>query len=243
MTQTQALVQSLKKALKAHGLTYRQVANRLGLSETSVKRLFAEQHFSLYRLEQICQLMDMEMSELVKQMEAEQNQLNELTEAQENELIKDIKLLLVAFLVINGWRFEDITRFYNVSETETIRYLARLDRIKLIELQPNNRIKLRIAPGFSWRRNGPIQRFFTANLQDDFLKSEFVEKDEVFSFLSGMLTGPVAEQVRQRLKQLAREFRNLSQQEMSQPIREREGYSLFLAFRPWRPDVFDKLLK
>lgn len=243
MAQTQALISTLKKSLKSQGMTYRDVARGMGLSEASIKRLFAEQTFSLQRLDQICQLLGMEITDLVKQMEASQQQLDQLTEEQEQELVSDIKLLLVAFLVINGWKFDDIVHAYKISETEAIRYLARLDRIKLIDLLANNRIRLRISPTFAWRRNGPIQQFFTSNLQDDFLQSRFDETDELFGFLSGMLTSACADQVRQRLQQLANEFRNLNREDRAKPINTREGYSLFMAFRSWRPDVFEELRK
>lgn len=241
MAQTQALIDTLKKILKAEGFTYRDVASGLNLSEASVKRLFAEHNFSLARLDQICQLIGMEISDLVKHMENAQQQLDELSVEQERELISDIKLLLVAFLVINGWRFAEIVRFYRISETEAIRYLAKLDRIKLIDLLPNNRIRLRISANFSWCRNGPIQQFFMANLQEDFLQSRFDDQDEVFAFHSGMLTRQSVEQLQQRLKLLAAEFHNLNREHRNLPITERNGFSLLVAFRQWRPDVFEKL--
>ena len=241
MAQTTAIIQSLKMALKANGLTYRQVASQLALSEASVKRLFAEQSFSLQRLEQICQLVGMEISDLIKQMEAQQQQLSELTEEQEQQLVADIKLLLVAYVVINGLKFEDILEWYELSETETIQYLAKLDRIKLIDLLPNNRIRLRISPKFAWRRNGPIQRFFTEHLQKEFLKSRFDNREETFQFPSGMLSHASCEQFNRRIKQLVQDFHSLNEQDRTLPVKERVGYSLFLAFRPWRPDVFEKL--
>ena len=57
MAQTEFLIQSLKKSLKAHGLTYADVARQLKLSEASIKRLFSEQNITLERLDQICQMM------------------------------------------------------------------------------------------------------------------------------------------------------------------------------------------
>ena len=41
MSQTAAVVEALKRALKARKLTYAQVARTLKLSEASVKRMFA----------------------------------------------------------------------------------------------------------------------------------------------------------------------------------------------------------
>ncbi len=243
MAQTGSLISTLKIMLKSRGMTYRHVANAIGLSEASIKRLFAEQNFSLQRLDQICQLLEIEISDLVKQMQLNQQQLNELSEAQELELVADIKLLLVAFVVINGWKFEDILTWYDLSETEVVRYLARLDRIKMIDLLPGNRIRLLISPKFSWRPNGPIQMFFTEHLQQDFLQSRFDKQEETFQFPSGMLSKSSCEQFNRRIKQLVQDFHALNEQDRSLPLTERFGYSLFLAFRPWRPDVFEKMRK
>ncbi len=243
MSQTTSLISTLKTMLKSHGLTYRDVGQKLGLSEASIKRLFAEQNFSLQRLDQICQLLEIEISDLVKQMELNYQQLNQLSVEQELELAADIKLLLVAFVVINGWKFEDIITWYDLSETEIIQYLARLDRIKMIDLLPNNRIRLRISPKFSWRPNGPIQSFFTEHLQEDFLQSRFDKVEETFQFLSGMLSKSSCDQFNRRIKQLVQDFHILNEQDRPLPLTERFGYSLFLAFRPWRPDVFEKMRK
>jgi len=241
MAQTNLLIVTLKSLLKRRGITYREVGQRLSLSEASIKRLFADHNFSLNRLDQICQLLDIEISDLVKQMELNQQQLIEFSEQQELELVADVKLLLVAFVILNGWKFEDIITLYDLSESTTIRYLARLDRLKMIELQPNNRIRLLISPKFAWRPNGPIQRFFTAHLQDDFLASRFDKTDETFQFPSGMLSKSSCEHFNQRIKKLVQDFHLLNEQDRGLPLTERFGYSLFLAFRPWRPDVFEKM--
>jgi transcriptional regulator with XRE-family HTH domain len=42
MSQSKLIIDTLKQELRKQGLTYKQVAGRLGLSEASVKRLFAE---------------------------------------------------------------------------------------------------------------------------------------------------------------------------------------------------------
>ena len=49
-----ALVEALKRTLKAKGLTYADVAGAIALSEASVKRMFARGDFTLQRLEEIC---------------------------------------------------------------------------------------------------------------------------------------------------------------------------------------------
>ncbi len=46
MSQADSLIETLKRQLRAQGKTYADVAEWLALSEASVKRLFAEKHFS-----------------------------------------------------------------------------------------------------------------------------------------------------------------------------------------------------
>ena len=64
MKQTSDLIATLKKCLRAHGMTYREVAEGLGLSVASVKRVFAEETFTLSRLEEVCGLLDITIHDL-----------------------------------------------------------------------------------------------------------------------------------------------------------------------------------
>lgn len=243
MAQVEVLVSGLKKSLKVHGLTYHDVASSLGISEASVKRLFSEKSFSLVRFAQICQLMDMEISDLVKLVEAESRTLDELTEEQERELVADIKLLVVAYLVVNHWSFSEIVSHFELAETEVIHYLAVLDGLKLIQLLPRNHIKLLISSHFAWRKNGPIQQFFKTHLQNEFFNSSFIKEDESFVFLSSMLSRASNQIMIKKLERLAIEFEELNQEDRRLPLEERFAYSLILAVRPWRPSVFEKLQK
>jgi predicted XRE-type DNA-binding protein len=55
MSQTQQLVETLKRILKTKAITYAQIAAHLGLSEASVKRQFSQLSFRLRTLEAICE--------------------------------------------------------------------------------------------------------------------------------------------------------------------------------------------
>ncbi len=90
MAQTRQIVETLKRELKAQGVTYRQVAGKLDLSEASVKRLFSEQSFTLDRLAQICEPLHLEISDLIRQMEKNLDLTEQLTLEQETELVGDV---------------------------------------------------------------------------------------------------------------------------------------------------------
>ena len=242
MSQTDKLMRTLKRMLKARGQTYRQVAQALDLSEATVKRMFATANMSLERLDQICQMMSIDLVDLAREMAAEQERIVNLTEAQEMELISDKTLLLVAFLVVSGWRFEDIVDHIELNQAEVVRCLLRLDKLRMIDLLPDNRIKLLVSPNFSWLRNGPIQRHFTANFLEDFLHSGFARRNESFHFLSGMLTNKSIATLQVKLDKLLADFNDLKMEDQAKPLAQKRGYSTIVAMRPWRPSAMAALL-
>jgi transcriptional regulator with XRE-family HTH domain len=241
MAQTSALIDTLKQALKQQGLTYAEIARRLKMSEANVKRMFAAKRFTLDRLEDICQLMRMELSDLFQLHEESRQRITRLTEAQEKELVGDEKLLFVAVSVRNRLGFDDIVRHYHISETECIRCLARLDKLKIIDLLPNNRIKLRIDENFRWLPNGPIDRFFESQIKNQFLKSRFTGQREQRLFLFGLLGDASLEVLTKKIQSLSKEFTELHRQDAQLPLDKRHNIGFMLAIRPWELGVFQPL--
>lgn len=238
MTQSNALIDTLKKALKSQRLTYADVAQYLDMSEANVKRMFASKRFSLDRVEEICGLMQMELSDLFLLYEESRQRINRLTEAQEKGLVANEKLLFVAVSVRNRLSFEDIVNNYELSESECIRYLARLDKLKIIDLLPNNRIKLRIDDSFSWIKNGPIEAFFERQIQSQFLRSRFNADYEERKFLFGLLSDASVQVILKKINALSNEFAELHRQDASLPLDKRHSIGLLLAQRPWELQAF-----
>ena len=89
MTQITTLVDTLKQTLKIHHLTYADVASRLEMSEANVKRMFSSRRFTLDRLEEVCQLMQMELSDLFQLYDESRQRITELTLVQEEALVRD----------------------------------------------------------------------------------------------------------------------------------------------------------
>ncbi len=146
MAQTTLIISTLKKTLKSHGKTYADVATHLDLSEASVKRMFAQQTVSLNRLDAICQMLDMEITELMQQVnDSTARQISELSDEQEQQLVSDRELLLITIMVINNWTLDDILEAYNFTEAQCIQHLAKLDRLNIIELLPKKKIKIKVS--------------------------------------------------------------------------------------------------
>ena len=241
MSQTTLLLETLKQEIRRQGKTYADAAQALGLSEASVKRLFSEKSFSLERLDILCQWLDMDIAELVHQMEHKQQQVSQLSEAQEQELVSDIKLLIMAHSLFNRWTFTEIIDTYLISELEGIRLLARLDRMGLVQMLPNNRVKLLISRHFHWRKHGPIQAFFEKHVQNEFFRSHFEAAGEARIFMTGMLSHHANEEIIKRMEKLALEFNTLHREDEHISLEQRYGTSLVLAMRPWEPKVFEEV--
>lgn len=234
MAQVAALVAALKSALKSSRMTYATVATGLGLSESSVKRKFSRQEFSLAEIDRICTLCGMDISDLVQLMEQRKGRLQALTPAQEREIAHDLGLLVVTVCVLNRWRFSQIIEYYVFDEHELVQMLAKLDRLRVIELQPNNRIKLLVAPNFGWLPNGPIEQVFLQAIQQDFFATRFDQEDHQLIVLNGMLSATSNAEFRRKMERLAREFDLLNQEDTGQPFEQRKGYTALLALRDWR---------
>jgi hypothetical protein len=241
MAQVGLLVAELKRHLKAEGITYAALGRQLDLSESSVKRLFARQTFSVQRLEQICNLVGLEISDLVALMNERREFLTELTPEQEDALLADPKLLLMMYLLINGWPLGAITSTFAIDAPEAERLLIRLHRARIIELLPLNRVKLLTSRNFTWRKNGPVQRFFTREVQREFLDSTFAAAGEHFRFVAGLLSAASLAQLQQSLDRVAREFDELVRRDTALPLSERRSSSAVLALRPWEFSAFAAL--
>lgn len=241
MTESDRLVAALKKLLREKGLTYRKVAERIGLSEQSVKRLFSRQSFTLDRVVQVAALMGMSLAEVASYAEEQRSTMRTLTEAQEKEVVAEPLLLLVAACVLSGWTVEDITSLYKVTPAECIKRLVKLERIGLITLMPGNRVRPNVARGFDWRPGGPIQKFFRAQEKSDYLASEFTGEGEAHFFLYGMLTPAARLRLQGQLRKLREEFFELHRECLPLPLGQRSNTCLLVAQRHWEPRSFAAL--
>jgi transcriptional regulator with XRE-family HTH domain len=234
VSQTSQWIDTLKRCLKARGLTYKDVANTLDLSEVSIKRLFSERSFSLKRLEQVCQLVDMSFSDLARMNERKyEERITVLSVAQEAGLAKDPILLSYFYLLLNGWNISRIAERFSLDEPRQVRLLVQLDHLSLIELQPGNRVRLLTARRIQWRRDGAVRRLYEKEVKKAFLKDDFSKGVAHYGFESAELAPESAGLIRRRLTRLVREFDELAEMDVKLASDEKRGYGLMVALRPW----------
>jgi transcriptional regulator with XRE-family HTH domain len=240
MARTAVLVEILKRELRSRGITYAAVAGHLGMSETSVKRMFARKEFTLSRLDRICELAAMEFSELARLIAGQETVISQLTYEQEKEFVENHRLMLVALCALNHWSFHDIVAAYNVAPAECVKLLARLDKLKFIELLPNNRIRLLVSDAFTWIPDGPIQRLFKEQFLEDYFRSSFDQDNQLLLLANGTLSKASISALLARLRKTAAEFSGMRGDDAVLPSAKRTPITLLLAARPWSPAVLRK---
>jgi DNA-binding Xre family transcriptional regulator len=243
MKQTPQLIATLKKTLKANNVTYKVLAEKLAMSESSIKRIFADESFSLARLEQICAVIDMDISDLVVLMNRDKPRISQLTEEQEKVATADARLLGVAFLVVNGWSYQNILDRYPISAPDLVHYLVQLDQLRVIDLEPNNRIKLLISANFSWRKNGPIQQVLKQHVQKEFMEGDVEAAGGQEHFLSGMLSDESYREIVTQLNRIESLINELKRRDQHLPITERHGFSMAMVIRPWRDGILHDMIQ
>ena len=232
------LVIALKKELKNAQMTYADLAQALGMAESSVKRMLAKGDMPLSRIDAICRALALDFADLARRVADEQPLLKELTQEQEKAVVADKKLLLMAICVLSQWTLEQVVATYRLTEAEGIKYLAQLDRIGIIELRPLNRYRLKLAKTFRWRPHGPVMHYFRDNALLDYFAGGFDGPGEGVLLVHGSISRALAPAFQERMQRVAQDFAQQHLADQKLPLQEREGYTVLLAMRSWEFEAF-----
>lgn len=251
MADSQLLCKAIKQVLKTRGLTYRDLAGRLDLSEASIKRMFALQKLSLERVFHLCDVLQISFADLALRAEAMRETMPQLDWNQEELLVADTRLLLVAVCVLNQWQMAEIVTAYQITEEECIQKLLMLERIGILQLMPENRVKLKVARDFDWLPNGPIHHFFQTKIQKDFLDQAHMSIAGVPAsqqqiapqfFIHGMFTPEALDEIQADISRMRQKISNLHLDNLHHPKARKISAGFLVALRmDWEPQMFSKM--
>ncbi len=233
MQQTRQLIDALKRCLRARGLAYRDVAEQLQLSEASVKRIFSRGTFSLERLESVCALVELRISDLCRIAEQQEGMTGQLSLEQESALARSPRLLRCFYRLLSGWDLARVARHHDLGRHEATRLAARLDRLGLVDCLPGGRIQVLTGQHIRWRRDGPLWRRYAEAVQKDFMADGFREEGGHLEFESGELSPGSLSLVQRKLGRLALEFRELVELDAGLDPEARRHVALLTGVKPW----------
>lgn len=231
---TDQLIDALKRILRSRRVTYADLARRIGLSEASVKRLFSQRTFTLARLQQVLQALEMDFFELARLARGAGDAPQEMTEAQEHALASEPHLMGVFYLLFNDWQPAQILARYELAPVELTRLLAKLDRLQLIDLLPGDRVKLRVSRHLRLKPGGAIRARHGQRTMTEFLAVEFDRHGGHFLFEFRDISPASLAVMQRKIDRLAAEFNELAELDSTLPPEQRQSIGLALGMRPWR---------
>lgn len=241
MSGSRAIVDAIRELLRARGMTYRDLAGLLDVSEPTIKRDLSRGNFSLSRLDRMCEVLGVTLTELMDQSDQSGRQpITQLSPEQEAALVSDPQLLLTSYLILNNWRFQEIMQSFKVNENALVSLMLKLDALGIIDYRPPHKFRKLTARNFSWRREGQAHRFFVEGVMPEFLGDRFDVPGDAFHFLSARLPDSARMVFRQRIERLVEEFELAARSHEKPTAEERDGCSVLIAFRAWEFSEFTR---
>lgn len=236
------IVESLKYQLHLRGLGYKDLAVVWGVSLSSVKRLMTSDQLSLQRIELACELMNLSLGDFFKQISFERkSEIFYLSKEQELGLSEDPELLHYFLLIEEGWMPSEILKQYSVSQSKNVKILSQLEKLGLIELHPQNRIKRIHLGQLRFRVDGPIGKKLEQESKTQFLQSEFRGDESYYTFIHVNFIPGAAQKLKIKMAEIAKELISDSDQHRKHP--NSKSFGMMVALRPWNTPLTQALKK
>ncbi len=158
-TTYQEMTEGLKTILKRRKISYKEVADHLGLAESSIKRLLNANDGQFSKIEKLCEWLGLSFSDLLEIHENKNEQSYILTTEQE-ALFKRYPGALQFYLELTEYELsvEEIKESYLLSEASVTFYLSQLERVGLIEVHAHNNVKNKIHSEVSLSPSGELAK-------------------------------------------------------------------------------------
>jgi len=241
MSRSATIVQSIRAHLRSKGMTYRELARALGVSEPTIKRNLGRGEFTLRRLDEICDVLDVSLGDLVQGVDPESSRISRLSEQQERALVRDRRLLLLTYLLVNDWTLAEIASTFAFSENDLVKLLLGLDALGIVDYRPPRRVRKLTARNFTWRTDGPVHTFFLERVVPEFLGGAFDADSDSLHFVGATLSAASRLRVKAAMGKLVEDFEAMARQDARLALAARDGCSALLAFRGWEFSDFTRL--
>jgi len=213
----------LKLALKARGVTYQIVANHIGVSEQTIKRLFKEKDCSLSRLNDVCEAIDISLYDLLDVAREFSESMTSLNDDQQIWLAMNPSHFHFLFFLTSGYALPDIQEKYQLSEATLFRYLRDLDRQNFIELSAQNQFRLKVEGKLLMTLNGKLSKLVRFR-NHDFLDYVFDYHDDVNTWFSSsfrFMSADTLKALHSDMEDIMKRYRKAAYQDESILPRER----------------------
>jgi len=225
------LLRTLKNVFKSRGLLYQDIADSMGVSETTVKRYLTGHGLTVEILERLCRVADLRVSDLFAVLRESEEQLPPLTHADEEKLASEPFLAALFYLIAKGYSLQALQADFKLSDAELNRYLTKLDKWGLIQLYPFNRIRMKVSPLFQVERGGPLARSARQDSLEPMVRT-FDLTNDVWSFAIDKLSPGSMEKATQLLREFTDALAKIAERDRELSRGSSEYYGVFVLMKP-----------
>lgn len=241
MNESQLFIEELKAILKARGITYLSLAEKLSVSESTIKRTLTSQKITLERLEEICQAAGLSLFELASMVKKPVKETRHIyTLKQERFLAKNPRYLAYFDLLIRHGSVSKVKKIRpSLKDKDVKAYLKKLDALGLIEWHPGDKVKFPVGRDVAWTPDGPLRHTFLKWAKEDFVGGQFNNPHDHFSFSVAELTEASIGKIKSRLKEMGEEITHLSRMDKNSRHKT-ENFAVMLGSRPWTFSILEE---
>jgi len=213
--QRDSLFGVLKQVVKTRGYTYAKLASAMNCSELTLKRLFKDKDCKMSRLQEICAIVGMSLADLVDMQERMSSSAQYLPRSTEQAMADDPKIFVFLLLLVSWLDIKRIAIECNLTESQIYQQLRALEKLGVIELQADNKVKYLVSLPIRWRLDGPLNGLIKqANMRYIcHCIDEAANANYAFSSASRLMSAESAAQIQESLGQLKRDFDYLATQD------------------------------
>jgi transcriptional regulator with XRE-family HTH domain len=157
----------IRYKIKEKGFTQDEFAKLIGVSIPTLNRWLRAEGLLFQDLNLMLEKLDVKLSELALLAEGDLSNKFTYTIEQESLFVNTDGLLAFFDQLLNGKTVSHIAKSFKLTEKSLSFYLSKLDKLKLIEWLPNNKVKILVTGEPSWIVGGPLSNKFRRQIIDE----------------------------------------------------------------------------
>ncbi len=186
MSNLKSLKDFIKFKLKERQMTYKDLAKALNVSEVTVKRWLSSADISLRTLEQIGQILEFDLFGLLKSDFAKRSNYKYYTESQEQFLASHPLAFFIFIKLAFNFKVAEILAMAQISEAILLKQIKLLEKARLLERWPGDKIKFKLKGIFRAQSDGPLMKKYhpliASGLMKHFSGSKYRQRIEYPEF-------------------------------------------------------------
>lgn len=233
------LLAELKRILKDRNIRYCDIAEQLGVSETTIKRKLTGHGLSVAMLESVCSIAGVRLIDLAELAARRSDSKAHALSIEQEQGLADAPFTAFIFMLLRyDWRPREIQQEFELDEAGLFLHLRRLEKLRLLDLFPGNRVRLLTVRHPDWIPGGPLRRAVDDAMRRHFETMDFHDPQSVWQLETVKLSRGSIEQLRHLMASLSQRMRELATDDHSLPAGQTDWYSMLSMARLTDPRIF-----